>query len=416
MNILWIVNVVFPEAEQLLSGKSMPNYSGGWMMSLANLISSIPDNNLFVVSVSNSVQELTVLKGSLITYYLMPYGKGNIKYNKEYEAYFRKIKDNVNPDIIHIHGTEFTHGLSYVKACGNENVVVSLQGIKSGIAKYYLGGLSLKDRLINCTLRDLLKGGIGREQRLYEETGLLEQELIKSVHHIIGRTEWDHAQVVSINADAAYHFCNEILRKEFYSGPTWNYNSCNKHTIFLSQAWYPLKGAHQVFKALPFILKSYPDACVRVAGTDITSYKGIEKLKHETTYGSYLRNLIDNLGIRNNVKFLGLLSATEMKNEYLSCNVFVCPSSIENSPNSLGEAQLLGVPVVASYVGGTPDFMRGNEEKLYRFEETAMLAEKICRVFADKDSQRDMKPIANERHSPSINGERMVQIYKEISR
>lgn len=416
MNILWIVNVVFPEAEQLLSGKTLPNYSGGWMTSLAGLISSVPDNKLSVVSVSKSVQELTVLNGSLITYYLIPYGKGNIKYNSEYEAYFRIIKDKVNPDIIHIHGTEFTQGLSYVKACGNENVVVSLQGVKSGIAKYYLGGLSLKERLLNYTLRDILKGGIRTEQRQYEKTGLFEQELIRSVHHIIGRTEWDYAQVVSINANATYHFCNEILRQEFYSGSIWNYYNCNKHTIFLSQAWYPLKGAHQVFKALPFILKSYPDTCVRVAGTDITSFKGIDKLKHETTYGSYLRNLIEKLGIRNKVKFLGLLNATEMKNEYLSCNVFVCPSSIENSPNSLGEAQLLGVPVVASYVGGTPDFMRGNEEKLYRFEETAMLAEKICRVFADKDSQRDMKPIASERHSPSINGERMLQIYKEISR
>lgn len=65
-----------------------------------------------------------------------------------------------------------------------------------------------------------------------------------------------------------------------------------------------------------------------------------------------------------------------MVKRYLLSNVFICPSTIENSPNSLCEAQLLGVPHIASYVGGTADLMKGNEECLYRFEETEMLAEK----------------------------------------
>jgi glycosyltransferase involved in cell wall biosynthesis len=38
----------------------------------------------------------------------------------------------------------------------------------------------------------------------------------------------------------------------------------------------------------------------------------------------------------------------KMITEYRNAHIFICPSSIENSPNSLGEAQLIGVPVIAA--------------------------------------------------------------------
>ena len=54
------------------------------------------------------------------------------------------------------------------------------------------------------------------------------------------------------------------------------------------------------------------------------------------------------------------------------------PSSIENSPNSLGEAQLLGVPCIASDVGGVTDMIPNKEcGIIYRFEEVELLAKHI---------------------------------------
>lgn len=78
---------------------------------------------------------------------------------------------------------------------------------------------------------------------------------------------------------------------------------------------------------------------------------------------------------------MGMLSEQEMCKAYLECNVFICPSSIENSPNSLGEAQLLGIPHIASYVGGIPEIVNYNPEILYRFEESEMLASKVIDIF-----------------------------------
>ena len=114
--------------------------------------------------------------------------------------------------------------------------------------------------------------------------------------------------------------------------------------------------------------------------------------------------------------FTGNLNAEQMKSEYLNANVFVCPSSIENSPNSLGEAQILGTPCIASYVGGVMDMMKGNERNLYRFEEVSMLAAKICRIFANADKQIDMKTAAIQRHDPKMNSMQLLETYRMISK
>lgn len=103
-----------------------------------------------------------------------------------------------------------------------------------------------------------------------------------------------------------------------------------------------------------------------------------------------------------------------MVKRYLLSNVFICPSTIENSPNSLCEAQLLGVPHIASYVGGTADLMKGNEECLYRFEETEMLAEKICNVFAKSSFSKNMQTEAQVRHNAKANAKRLIEIYIDI--
>ena len=167
---------------------------------------------------------------------------------------------------------------------------------------------------------------------------------------------------------------------------------------------------------MPLILRYYPDTKVRIAGSDITKSATFNDLVHFTGYGLYIKRLIKKYHLQDKICFTGNLNAEEMKQEYLRSNVFVCPSSIENSPNSLGEAQILGVPCVASYVGGIPDMMRGNEDNLYRFEEVEMLAEKVCRIFEKRDNQQLMFRQASERHDRVRNAACLLEIYHNIAR
>lgn len=414
MKVLWITNIVFPEAIKLLAGEVELKSSGGWLLGSAESLVEYCDIELYVATVSNIVGGLTKLQGEKITYYLLPLGKGNLRINKEYEPYWRKIESDIKPDVVHIHGTEYSQGYAYMTACGANNVVISIQGLTSSLAHYYCYGMTQRDILKNITLRDVVKGTVIKEQEEFRRRSEYELESIKLARRVIGRTSWDKSKVWAINPKAQYLFCNETLRAEFYDGSKWKYENCIKHSIFLSQAGYPIKGLHQVLKAMPLILRHYPDASIRVAGRDITCCSSLYEKVRLSGYAKYLKSLMHQAHMDEKLVFTGNLNAEGMKREYLNANVFICPSAIENSPNSLGEAQMLGTPCLASYVGGVIDMMKGNEDNLYRFEEVEMLAEKVCRVFETSENQVDMSAIAARRHNRKRNAEQLYSIYALI--
>lgn len=418
MNILWITNITFPEAIKLYKGEGKLISSGGWMLASANaLLDTNEDIKLYIASLSPDVNEIKELKGGRITYFLLPYGSGNKKPNREYDVFWKDIHVRVKPDVVHIHGTEFSHGQSYIKACGSHNVVISIQGLTSAYF-YYHYGISDKDIRKNMTMSDIIHGtSLFKLQQAQKKRSAYEIDMIQAVSHIIGRTSWDKARVWAINPHAEYHFCNESLREEFYDGK-WAFETCKEHSIFLSQAGTPIKGLQQLLKAMPLVLRHYPDAIIRIGGWNPAKADSLSQKLRLSGYGHYLKSQIQKLNLAEKVFFLGNLDADEMKAEYLNANVFVMPSAIENSPNSLGEAQLLGVPIVASYVGGTHDMVpEPSCGDLYRFEEVEMLAYKICQAF-EKSSMFDntmMREIARNRHDCRINAETLLGIYKTIN-
>ncbi len=380
------------------------------MLALADSLKELVDVELSVATFTSKVQELKRLDGKHTTYYLLP--------NKEKKAklLIPKLQEIAQPEIVHIHGTEYPYGKWYAEVCGSKNIVVSIQGIISVIARYYLAGMSNWDIIKSITFHDLLKTSVYGDKRSFEKRGESEIATLKMVHHVIGRTSFDKAHVHAINPQIHYYFCNESLRPNFYSGE-WSYNNCTPYQIFISSASYPIKGLHQLLKALPLILEQYPNTQLHIAGGDITKNKTLFEKAKLSGYGNYLRKLINKLDLSEHVVFLGTLDADNMKKEYLSANLFVCPSAIENSPNSLGEAQLLGVPCLASFAGGIPDMMPTKEcGELYRFEEFEMLAAKICDSFEYSKffDNTKMRYVANLRHNRADISENITNIYKTI--
>ena len=254
----------------------------------------------------------------------------------------------------------------------------------------------------------------------FEQRGIFEKEYLLRTRHVIGRTNWDQAHTKTINPSVNYHFCNETLRDGFYTAPKWDIKNKTDYTIFLSQANYPIKGLHQVLKAVAILKADFPKIKVRVAGPSIINNNGlIAKIKF-SGYGSYIRGLIKKLNLSAHVEFTGSLTAEKMIVEYRNAHLFICPSSIENSPNSLGEAQLLGVPAIASYVGGTPDMViHGETGLLYRFEEVEMLTLHIRKLFTDTDLALSLSAngikASESRHNRQNNLAHTLDIYRKLS-
>lgn len=420
MRVLWITNTLF---EEYYASKGLPGvFTGGWMRSLALKLKELdPTIELAIASRDRSANGLEEVQAGGFVFYALPGVVYQDGYDALIEKYWKEVAERFKPEIVHIHGSEFPHGLAYVKNVGKNRCVVSLQGIISRIARYYAGGISPKVFSRHRTFYDTFVASTpAREQKKYERQGRLEEELLQTVSHIIGRTSWDKDHAWAINPNAEYHFCNETLRAPFYNTEKWTIGNCKRHHIFLSQAAKPIKGIHRLIEAMPLILREYPDTEVYVAGVDFLSRSTLRDKLRRTTYASYIGALIDKYSLQDKIHFTGMINAEKMAEQYRMANVFVCPSAIENSPNSLGEAQLMGCPVVASYVGGVPDMVEhGVTGLMYRFEETEMLASAVCRIFGDDDLcsrlSRNEIAAASVRHDGDVNARRMLDIYKKIA-
>ncbi len=81
--------------------------------------------------------------------------------------------------------------------------------------------------------------------------------------------------------------------------------------------------------------------------------------------GPKLQKLARDLDVADRVKFLGYIEYENIP-KYLSvCDIFIRPSRSEGFGNSFIEAMAAGVPVIATPVGGIPDFMDDKETGLF---------------------------------------------------
>ena len=214
---------------------------------------------------------------------------------------------------------------------------------------------------------------------------------------------------------------NETMRKEFYTG-SWKLENCEEHSIFLGQGDYPLKGMHFVLEAMARLSESYPDVKLYVAGNSIINDRTFKELP---AYGKYLLSLIKKYGLEKKVIMTGKLTAEEMKQQFLRSHVFVCASVLENSPNTVGEAMLLGVPVAASEAGGIPDMITdGQDGLLFETGNADSLAKAIGKLFDRTVDEIGLCPAqrlsaqaaqrARSVHDGAANYHRLLEIYDRI--
>ena len=408
LKVVWLSNIIFPDAAERIG---VARYAiGSWLTAYRDVMRKYHGDDMMLHVIApydgHSFAEQTV---GDTCHYLFP---------KECKpqalsAWFKSIDDRIRPDVVHLHGSEFPHSSIYVDACGNANAVLSIQGLVSVYPRYYFAGMPVH---YPPTLRDLLKGEtLTARRNEMARRGRLERSLLTKVRYVAGRTSWDYAHCKVVNQSLHYFVCNEPLREGFYHA-AWSLPACRRHTIFACQSSYPIKGTHMLLRALAIVRRTYPDAVLSLPGVDVTRRPWYRTF----TYWKYIRSLIRDLGLSGCVHFLGDLSEEEMIDQYLSANVFVCPSSIENSSNSVCEAQMTGIPVIASYVGGMMDLVDdGVTGLLYRFEEIEMLADKICRIFADDDLavtlSRNARAAASVRHDREAIARSLWQIYQTVS-
>ena len=439
MRVLWVCNIMLPRIANAL-GQEVNNKEGwitGLMEAVLRFNKEQPEKEVQLGIAFPIAKGEALLTGALPInedYDIPFYGfREDVlaadRYDAEIEADMQYIFEQFKPDMIHCFGTEYPHTLAAVKTYGKpERTLIGIQGLCRVYADCYMADLP-KAVQRSVTFRDLYKKDtLFKQQEKFEDRGQMEMLAIKGAGHITGRTHWDKHWTLKWNPDAKYHVMNETLREEFSTG-AWEKENCIPHRIFLSQGDYPIKGLHYMLLALPEILKEFPDTKVSVAGNCILRKGLLGKLKI-SAYGAYVQRLISQYGLQDHIEFLGRLNAKEMKEAYLKSHLFVCPSSIENSPNSLGEAMVLGVPVVTADVGGIRTMMAEDEGIIYegyRAEYATVenqlekvshrLALSVIDAFkheaATLGRAKRAKEHAIKTHNGEVNNRRLIEIYED---
>ena len=321
------------------------------------------------------------------------------------------------PDVIHAYGTESNFVQELLRCFPDAPKVISVQGVMRENAKAFFKPLGNSERFNSVWMSSvaLLKN---LNALSFYKRSLVEKHALKNAQDIIGRTLMDKA--LSDQYGLNYHFNNETLRPTFYDAQLWSHEMCDKHRIYVSQGSYPLKGIHILIRALAMIEDEYPNMQCRIGGEDLCKNQAITH-KWGISYSNFVIRLIEHYGLQDHVHYIGFQSEEQVINELRHANCFVMPSLMENSPNALGEAMLLGVPCIASRVGGIPTLLEEDVEGLlYTDQDVSELASKIKECFDNEilcnELSKNGRLRALKTHDIKTNALTLLDIYRTISR
>lgn len=319
------------------------------------------------------------------------------------------IINEVKPDLIHIHGTENSF-LCLLKQT-EVPIIVSIQGnltvlnhkYNSGFLGRYLyviKSYKFKDQLIGLTY-------FKKSKSIISKMAYIEQARMKDIEFIIGRTDWDYriSRILALNS--LYFKGDELLRDSFYNFVWNNSYFSGKLVVFTTNGDSYYKGLETVFHSISLLMKIGIDIEWRIAGVQEGSL--ITKICRKFLGANFPKE---------GYKLLGSIDEENLVKELLNSHIYVMPSHIENSPNNLCEAMILGMPCIATFAGGTGSILKDGEEGILiqdadPFAMAGAVVELIRRPTEARELGRKARMRALLRHNHSRILDQYVNIYEK---
>jgi glycosyltransferase involved in cell wall biosynthesis len=387
--------------------------TGGWMGALLELLKSSPELELGVATASPNCPE-SRLKIDGVDYFVIK--QQSVKFRRSLfpvdnsPVYVKKCVDIVNafkPDLVHIHGTERFYAEMMIGEMIQCPVIISIQGIMDSYSEWYrwFGKLSVKDIFKITRYSSLKFSGLLWDLRAAKQRAQQERLYFSKGKYFFGRTDWDKAYLNYFNDNAQYFEIHRVIRKPFWQRQ-WKLDTCKRHRIIFTNTKLPRKGTELLLDAVERLKPLYPDIELILIGS-----------LGSGDYGNYMERRIKALG--RTVITCGQMNAEEIGDELCNAHVFISASYIDNSPNSVAEAQLVGMPVISSYTGGVPSMVEDGETGLlFPTGDVPLLVSRIKSIFendelANKLGGNAMKT-ARKRHDPDRIVRDQLAAYKHI--
>lgn len=348
MKVLWFTNTSSMAEDHLLKTPS----NGGWISSLEKEMQEKVNLNIAFYYDG----EISNIKSGKTQYYPIHLKKSNGLISKIKTRIFKQLQpksdlkklqaiiDQVKPDLIHIHGTELPYGL--VQHLNSIPTVVSIQGILTVYERKYFSGIPLTDVFKYSKIKNRLffTSELSRFKRFKKEAAR-EKSIYKISKHLIGRTDWDRRVAKTLSPNSNYYHNDEILKNDFYLG-YWNNKLQENLNLFTTTGTNLYKGVETLIYCADLLDQNNIKFTWKVAGVSRTDEIVQLALKNSKRK------------LSSNINFLGKVYDNTIKENILKCNIYICISHIENSPNSLCEALILGAPCISTHAGGIPKFIK----------------------------------------------------------
>lgn len=412
MKVLWFSNGP-------VSAKSLKNINfvgESWIGALESLIKKEKDIELAIAFQYNKAKEIETYSIEGVRYFLCPVTTGikkrKIGFGGKYFAndslslnYYLSIINQFQPDIIQVFGTENNYGLivPHIKI----PVVFHIQGILHMCMRKYFSGISKFEIIKYTSLLKWIKGGTMLHYYNFQKK-ISERELkVYSLgQYFFGRTHWDEMIVKILSNKATYFHCEEIIRSDFYSH-YWDKDFDTPLKIVSILRSNLFKGFDLVQQTAELLEAKGINFTWNIIGT--SREDGTIRLFEKKFKGSFNKN----------IHFLGGKDGKEIINIMCDSHILVQTSYIENSPNSVCEAMILGMPVISTAVGGVSSILENHKEGLLIQENDPFhLAGSIIDLYENPQKARILGQNAllkaRERHNPDAILKSVLGYYKSI--
>ena len=319
--------------------------------------------------------------------------------------FFKQIINEVNPDVIHIHGTESPFGL--IQKFSSIPTVISIQGNITVYELKFFAGIPLIEILKYSSIKErLFFNSYINDFKFFKKMAEREKEIFKISKNFIGRTKWDRRITKVLSPNAKYFHNDEILRDVFYDGK-WQNKLNGTLNLFTTNGPNIWKGIETLIHCAYLLDLNNIDFTWRVAG--MGSKNGLLHFAKKAVKKK----------ISKNIQFLGKLDDVKLKQAILNSHIYIGVSHIENSPNSLCEALILGVPCIATNAGGTSNFIEdGKNGVLIQDGDPYSMAGAIIELKENYDVAINYGINARNnsipRHDKNVIGNDLLNIYEEI--
>ena len=416
MRIMWVTMAAIGRTAHVFYRSKVQ--SGGWIdATYESLKPYIEENTIDLHIVAIGHEEKVVCDNETkITYHMVKAKRVRGKAVPKSEIFvWKKIIDDIKPDLIQIWGTEFTFGEAIQSAVKDIPVCYYIQGVTNVLSQHPAGDLPLKKLFFEAGLMSVFKfRSMLKEIKANKKQALIEAEMLKAADGIIVDNMWTEAQYFLLT-DKFYNVPLAINEKFFKQ--QWAVQNCARNTIFtVAGGSSPIKGIHNVVLAVARLKDKYPNIKLKIPG-NISSAK--PHLLYDTIFVRHIRRLIKKYELEKNVVFLGQLTAEEMVSQLGKANVFVMPSCVETHSSSLREAMVVGCPIVSAAVGSVFEFVTHDRNGfLYRYDDVESIAYFIDRLFSDDALASRLSASAKEtirqKYPQEKIGEMLIDAYSRM--